>query len=176
MIPPNNNSHQNELSQKLIAEYRQHPRYLLRQAYGEFIARWPWEWFVTLTFAEDIHPKAALKKVSVWNSKLAASIYGRHWYKSGGLYWVCAEEYQKQGRVHYHLLIAGVQNTRRLTWMDNWMKLDRCTGWARIEEVISKSGTSHYLAKYLGKDGQVHFSHNLKDITSDLVAQCQDQG
>jgi hypothetical protein len=161
-------------AQQLIEGYREHPKYLRRVAYGEFISRWPWEWFVTFTFSEDIHPNAAFKKVRVWTSKLAASIYGRHWYKNGGLYWVCAEEYQKQGRIHFHLLLAGVRETRRLTWMDKWANLDLKTGWARIEAVESNKGTSHYLAKYLGKDGQVYFSHNLKDISSDLVAQCQD--
>lgn len=155
--------------QSLLAEYRKYPRYLRRVAYGEFISRWPWEWFVTLTFAEDIHPDAAFKKVRVWTSKLAASLYGRRWYTRGGLYWICAEEYQKQGRIHFHLLMAGVRDTRRLTWMDKWHRLDRKTGFARIEAVNSNTGTSHYLAKYLGKDGNVYFSHNLKDITQDLV-------
>jgi hypothetical protein len=159
----------------LLDEYRKHPRYLRRLAYGDFISRWPWEWFVTLTFAEDIHPNAGMKKARVWLSKLAASIYGRHWYRYGALYWICAEEYQKSGRVHFHLVVAGVKDTRRLTWMDRWQNLDQKTGFARIEAVDSNSGCSHYLAKYLGKEGVVDFSHNLKDISGDLVAQCQDQ-
>ncbi|WOJ97973.1 hypothetical protein R0137_05205 [Congregibacter brevis] len=162
--------------ESLLADFRKNPRYLRRIAYGDLISRWPWEWFVTLTFAEDLNPDAAMKKVRVWLSRLAASLYGRRWYKNGALYWICAEEYQKQGRIHFHLVIAGVRNTRRLTWMDKWQFLDRKTGFARIEAVESNSGSSHYLAKYLGKDGEIYFSHNLKDISSDLVAQSQDQG
>lgn len=163
------------LEKRLLDEYRKSPKYLRRIAYGDLIARWPWEWFVTLTFSEDIQPDAAFKKTRVWLSTLAAHIYGRRWYRTGALHWICAQEYQKSGRVHFHLVVAGVRDTRRLTWMDRWNNLDAVTGYARIEAVDSNEGCSHYLAKYLGKDGDIYFSHNLKDISGDLFARSQEQ-
>lgn len=149
-----------------------HPTRKLRQAWGEFVAQWPWEWFVTLTFAFDTHPERALKLFRVWCSKISREIYGRRWYKKEpyGVTWIVAVEYQKSGRVHLHALIAGVWDTRRLTWMDNWQDLDTLAGFPRIEPVNRPEAVSRYVSKYVAKEGELHFSENLRIKSRDLFS------
>lgn len=161
------------LEKTLIEEYRKSPRFLRRQAWGEFLSRYEWEWFVTLTFVIDVHPEEALKKFRVWVSMINRLLYGPRWAKKahGGVYWVCSIEYQKRGVIHFHALMIGVRELRRLDWMDAWHNLDEKTGFARIEVPRNNVATSSYVSKYLAKDGEVFFSDNLKDVTGGLFRQ-----
>lgn len=36
-------------------------KYRVHDGWAELLARYPWQWFVNLTFTEDIHPESALK-------------------------------------------------------------------------------------------------------------------
>jgi hypothetical protein len=47
---------------------------------------------------------------------------------------VRALEYQKRDVIHYHALITGVEDLRRLYWMDRWHEL---AGYGRIEPIES---------------------------------------
>ncbi len=147
-------------------------KWRVQDGWAELIARYPWEWFVTLTFVEDIHPEAALKVMKFWLSKLNRELFGRRWYKKlpHGVYWVVAIEYQKRGVLHLHLLISGVKNTRRLTYMDIWEGLGNKNGYARIYKVDSQIAVSKYLSKYVAKDGEIFPSQNLPDVTAGLAA------
>lgn len=159
--------------EKLEEEYRRHPKTLAREAWGDFIARWPWEWFCTFTFTDDTHEERAVKLFKVWRSKLNKALFGPRWHKRPpyGIYWVLATEYQKSGRVHLHGLIAGVGQTRRLDWMDHWSNLDALAGFPRILPIENLAAASRYVSKYVAKGNDLLLSDNLKDITSDLVAQ-----
>ena len=150
-----------------------HPKKQLHLAWGEFLYRYRWEWFVTLTFAEDVGIEAAVKKQRYWCNLLAKEIYGRKWATNGSLYWVSALEYQKNGRIHFHVLIKGVKHSHRLRWMDRWHKMDIFTGFARIEPVKNRRNSGLYVAKYVSKGCEINFSPNLSDITRDLVAQAE---
>ncbi|MBD3645942.1 MAG: hypothetical protein HUJ31_00510 [Pseudomonadales bacterium] len=123
----------------------------ITRAWGDLLARYPWEWFVTLTFVEDVHPEAAFKKWRWWIAKLSRSLYGPRWYKKGMVFWAVAFEHQKRGVLHFHALVNGVSKARRLTWMDKWYEMDPVTGFARIEVVKSIEATSHYICKYVAK-------------------------
>ena len=160
------------LEQQLVAEFKKHPKFLRRQAWGEFVARYPWQWFVTLTFAEDVHPERANKLTRVWLSKLNKFLFGHRWHKRPpyGVYWVMAQERTKADRIHIHGLISGVNDTRRLEWMDNWFGLDEISGYSRIWPVNSQIAVSMYVTKYVTKDGEIDFSRNLPDVSRDLVA------
>jgi hypothetical protein len=162
--------------QKLLAEYRNHPKFLTRDAWGEFIDRWPWQWFLTFTFTEDTHEERALKLFKVWKNKLNKEIFGPRWHKRTpyGVYWVISTENQKSGRIHLHGLISGVSNTRHWDWMDNWFDLDALAGIPRIYPVDNQQAVTRYITKYVSKDGEIYFSDNLRDITGDLVALAAD--
>lgn len=146
-------------------------RYLVTDAWGAFIARYPWEWFVTLTFVEDIHPEAALKVMRVWLSILNRQIFGPRWFKKPphGLYWVAAIEYQKRGILHLHLLVNGVKDAHRFDSMRLWENLRGKNGFSRVYPVESLKAVSHYLSKYVAKDGEIFLSDNLPDVTSGLA-------
>lgn len=158
------------LEVELAEAAKLHPMHLLRGAWGEFVARWPWEWFVTLTFTDDTHPERALKLFFVWCSKMSRDIYGRRWNEKEpfGVTWIVAVEHQRSGRVHLHALLMGVGDTRRLTWMDHWKSLDELAGFSRIEPVANQNAVSRYLTKYVAKEGEVLFSRNLRIRSRDL--------
>lgn len=167
---------QSPLILKFTSKAHRSTRYALSDAWGNFLARYPWEWFVTLTFVEDVHPEAALKKWRLWVSKINRELFGPRWAKKkhGGVYWVVSIEYQERGVIHLHALMTGLRETRRLTWMDKWQELDTKTGFARIFPVENNEAASRYVSKYISKGGEIFFSDNLKDISNDLLSS-QDQ-
>lgn len=157
---------------KLIAEYRNHPKVRLRDQWGKFVERWPWEWFITLTFKDDAHPERAFKLFKVWKNRLNKLIFGPRWHKRPpfGVTWIVAFELQKSGRVHLHALMSGVGQTRRLDAMDDWYSLDELAGFPRIWPVANNCAVSRYVTKYVTKGGDIELSPNLRDISRDLVA------
>ena len=148
----------------LIVAAHSHPKYVLRRAWGEFVARWTWEWFATFTFVHGTHPERALKLYGVWCSKLSRELYGPRWHKRPpyGVSYVVAVEFQKSGQIHLHALLCDVGDARRLTWMDNWLDLDDLAGFPRIFPVQNKDAVSNYVTKYVTKGGEVAFSTNLR--------------
>lgn len=157
-------------AEQLREEAKRHPKNVLRASWGQFVARWQWEWFVSLTFQYDTHPERALKLFRVWISKLNREIYGPRWHRKEpyGVEYVVAVEYQKSGRVHLHALISRVGDTRRLTWMDFWLDLDDLAGFARIEPVNNQDAVANYVTKYVTKGGEIDFSPNLRERHPDL--------
>ena len=106
-----------------------------------------------LTFRDMVHPEAADKRFRVLISQANRVLFGHHWHKHGaGLRWVRALEYQKRDVIHYHALLAGVQDLRRLTWMDRWNEL---AGFARIEPIEITAAVARYVSKYVVKGGEI---------------------
>ena len=125
----------------------------LRDAWIALLGRWEWEWFCTFTFRDMVHPEAADKRFRVLISQANRVLFGTMWYKRNqGLRWVRALEYQKRDVIHYHALMAGVQDLRRLTWMDRWHEL---AGYARIESFESAAAVARYVSKYVVKGGEI---------------------
>lgn len=118
--------------------------------------RWPWDWFCTLTFRGDaVHPEAADKRFRVWVSKINRELYGRRWRKRGqGVRWVRAMEMQRRGVPHFHALLGaeGLDELRRLWWMDRWNQL---AGFAKIEPPKNGGAVRGYCAKYVAKGGEL---------------------
>ena len=48
--------------------------------------------------------------------------------------------------------MAGVQDLRRLTWMDRWHEL---AGYARIEKIDTADAVVRYVSKYVVKGGEI---------------------
>jgi hypothetical protein len=125
------------------------------------LGRWEWEWFCTFTFRDLVHPEAADKRFRVLLSQANRVLYGHRWHKQqgAGLRWVRALEYQKRDVIHYHALMAGVQDLRRLTWMDRWHEL---AGYARIEPIDTADAVVRYVSKYVVKGGEIDLGGPLK--------------
>lgn len=143
-------------------------KYRVQDGWAELLMRYPWQWFGTLTFTDAIHPEAALKAFAVWRNKLNCSLFGRKWRDKPpfGIYYVLAIEYQKRQVIHFHFLIAGVGDARRLTWMDEWEAMKHKCGFPRIYAVETQQGACRYVSKYVTKDGEIFLSDNLPDVTA----------
>lgn len=127
----------------------------LVDAWVEFLARWEWDWFLTLTFRKDVHPEAADKAFRLFVSKLNRELFGPRWHKQGkGVRWVRAIEMQRRDVLHYHALFGGVglSEIRRLSWMDRWNEI---AGFARIEKPRDAELVHSYVAKYVAKGGEI---------------------
>ncbi len=133
----------------------------LRDAWGTFLGRWAWDWFVTLTFKEAPHPEQADKLFRVFVSKLNRKLYGVRWAKHRkGVRWARATEFQRRGAIHFHALMGGdgLATERRLFWMDVWHGLGGAAGFARIEVPESQGAVLGYCSKYVAKGGSIDLS------------------
>ena len=80
----------------------------LKFAWTRWLAKYNWQWFVTLTFRYEVHPEAARKLFGVFVHGINQQLFGRHYYRRSrtGIYWVVALEYQKRGVIHFHALLG----------------------------------------------------------------------
>jgi len=142
----------------------------IRNAWCQFLGRWEWEWFLTLTFRDIVHPEAADKAFRYFVSRLNRQLYGPRWFRKahGGIPWVRALEHQRRGVIHFHGLFADVKNLRRLTCMDMW---DDIAGYARIEPIKDKWAVRHYVTKYCLKEGEIELGGALSKPARALLNQ-----
>ncbi len=141
----------------------------VRDAWCEFIGRWEWSWFCTLTFKNDVHPERADKLFRVFVSKLNRELYGRRWYRQGhgGFPWVNALEYQRRGVIHFHSLFGG--DIKRLYTVDADRLWRELAGFAKIQKIRNAGAVQSYVSKYVMKGGQISLGGALTK-TAQIVA------
>lgn len=142
----------------------------LKQAWGGFLTELGdknggWDWWATLTFRD----RTLEEQRQGW-TKVGWGYSGRAWDKFQneiggrmalqGQYWVRGREYQTwRGVPHFHGLVGGVGDLRRLDMMDWWYER---YGIARIEAYDRALGAGFYLCKYVTKElGDIQFSPGL---------------
>ncbi|MBA7689866.1 hypothetical protein ES703_98385 [subsurface metagenome] len=127
-----------------------------RMAFGEFLSQPQWEWYVTQTFAGDfMSPKLGDKHYYAWLKSLELACKARDMPRP---FYFRVTELQQREVIHYHSLIGGVGDIRRLSFKDFW----ELHGFARVEAYEPGRGANFYVGKYLTKDaGDIRFSHNL---------------
>ena len=134
------------------------------KAFGEMLDGVPWEWYVTLTFKLNyVSPKQADTAYYSWfnSARVAAKALGLSTsiYGPDAPYYFRTTEYQNRGTLHYHALVGGVGDIRRLSFKDLW----ELHGFARVEAYDAGKGANIYVGKNLTKaEGDIRFSHNLK--------------
>lgn len=119
-------------------------------AFGVHLSRFPWELFVTLTFAGTPSDSFCERALRSWLSYLG---YCQHRHFG----FVSVTERQRRGILHYHLLMLGLIFD---PWelKQTWERF----GFARVVAYDDRLGASHYLGKYLLKaDGQFICSRGL---------------
>ena len=125
----------------------------LAEAWGEFLTRFPWDWFCTFTFRDPVPSFTAHHRFAY---------FARDLERAAGLpiAWFRGDEYgPRGGRLHLHALILNVGNLRRLTWMDRWNERN---GYARILPFDAEKGAAFYCAKYVTKQfGNWDLSDNI---------------
>jgi len=129
----------------------------LALAWGQFLSRFSWDWFVSLTFRGDVKSFRAHRLFGYFVRDLE---------KDAGIpiFWFRADEIGPQGgRVHLHALIGNVAHLRRMTWVDRWADL---AGYARILPFNDRKGAAYYCTKYVTKqNGDWELSNNLLAFT-----------
>ncbi len=144
------------------------PDGLIRQARDEFGA-WlslpPWDWYTTHTFKADyVSQKQSDKAWYSWFNGVRASAKAKGYtpslYGDKAPFYFRVVEYQSRGTLHFHSLIGGVGDIRRLLHKDMWEQ----EGFARVEKYDPGRGANFYVGKYLTKvdSGEIRFSDNLK--------------
>jgi hypothetical protein len=135
------------------------------QAFGNWIdGMASWEWYATLTFRDPQDPrfpnwtkigwKSAHNALQSFNNALVMELD----YINPA--WVAAMELQQRGVPHWHLLVANVEQQRRMSWVDWWYEH---YGIARILPYQAELGARYYLGKYLTKEiADIRFSPLLK--------------
>jgi len=146
--------------------WRTNPEGMMRRSRNEFGA-WlslpEWDWYSTQTFKADyVSPRQADRAWYSWFNSLRISAKARgltpSLYGEQAPFYFRVAEYQDRGTLHYHSLIGGVGDIRRLSFKDFW----ELHGYARVEAYEPGKGANFYVGKYLTKaDGDIRFSHNL---------------
>ena len=144
----------------------------LAQGWTDLLCARPWHWFCTLTFdpkrhgnaQNGVHPEKAAKAWRWWIANLNSQLYGKRWHQhdSRGVQWALGQEFHKDGRLHFHGLVASDCSdlnrlASRVEWKELWF---REFGRARIERPTSIDEVCGYVSKYVSKDGQVDISDN----------------
>jgi hypothetical protein len=148
---------------------------------ADFIrAHGPWGWLCHLTFGYNILEITAHHHFMRWIRAIDEAIYGRRFREMGlGVTFARATEHQRNGRIHYHVLISEeVRQLRRLTYKDCWeygfpryctvqtplghqteISVNGGNGFARIYDYDRrKSGLAErYLTKYITKERDLFF-------------------
>ena len=134
------------------------------QQMGDWLSRFNWDWFVTLTFRDEPSDYGAWNRAYAWLRWLERSLRRRvgayivveyHRYRAGPNYMV----------PHVHLLVTGVAGSQRTSV---WERTFQRYGRARILPYDPKLGASYYVAKYVAKEA---FSRGEWDIWRPEVVQ-----
>jgi hypothetical protein len=146
----------------------------LQAAWVHVLAAYDWQWFVTCTFREAVHPERADKAFRYWVKLIDAARLGPN-YRSPSreplrTRWVRALEWQKRDVLHYHALIGNLgeydsAEACRRVWADEW---DRIGGFAHIDTIGLVRGVCGYVAKYVSKGGQIDLSPTLRPAAASI--------
>lgn len=130
-----------------------------------------WPLFVTLTFANSVHPEAAEKAFRYWFRGIELKLFSRRDLNRGkGLTYVLATERQERGAIHIHALIGGDERLATMNkndlardWWDQGVTTSfeltgdnqyHKTGIARVMGPKCDEAVRRYVAKYVTKTGE----------------------
>lgn len=126
----------------------------LADAWGDFLAGYPWDWFLTLTFRD---PPGSFRAHRMFDR------FARDIEKAAGVPtgWFRGDEYGPLGgRLHIHALMLNTAHLPRIAWLNEW---NRRAGFARILPFDATRGAAFYCAKYVTKEfGDHDFSENIQ--------------
>jgi hypothetical protein len=139
----------------------------LQKEWREFISRYDFDLFVTLTFREDTEPWLAKKRFEKWIVSLNKELFGWRYKQRGrGIRYAVVYESQKRGTLHMHALL-GADELKELDreymaelWKCNGQQkngnlLNRIVnGHAVIDIYDPKRGAIQYMTKHINKGGE----------------------
>lgn len=117
----------------------------LRTAYGTFIRDIAaWDYWVTLTFTEDVSTAAANRTLRKWLRFIAKQMVNAH------VPFASVAERQGRGTWHFHLLLSfpGSFHDFNPRAADKaWKKLHPLAGFTKIEQYDPEQAAAFYIAK-----------------------------
>ncbi|MEW6145740.1 MAG: hypothetical protein AB1598_12045 [Thermodesulfobacteriota bacterium] len=138
----------------------------LQEAWREFISRYDYDLFVTLTFRDEIKPWIAKKRFEKWLESLNLELFGEEYKQEGlGIRYALSIEYQKRGILHFHALLGakGLKEINReymaKLWKTNGQRKDKAgplldrivNGHAVIKPYDPAGGAIRYMTKHIRK-------------------------
>lgn len=128
----------------------------LHHGWLELLARYEWDWFVTLTFADVVPVPVADRLFRVWIASANRRAYGRRWFKHRQqIQWVLATEWQRRNVIHFHALMTNIRDLRRQGCERSWRNLGG--GFLEMTPVRSQARAAIYVAKVLEFGGELDF-------------------
>jgi hypothetical protein len=111
----------------------------LIHAYADWLQKYNWTWFCTLTFKGAPPLKRADRLFRVWISEIKQSEGTKKFS------WVRVTERGAFGdNIHFHALIGGLRDASKWRWMFRWEEL---AGEANILYYVPKLGGVQYMLK-----------------------------
>jgi len=128
----------------------------LRDAWASLLGRFPWQWFVTLTFEPSrIFPvrRRQVEREGTWLGQLVAKVCRTP------VGWVCAPERGRGGLWHGHMLMLGASET----WSPDavlpaWQARN---GRIDLQRVTDQAGIALYITKDAAEAGTIVLSDTL---------------
>jgi hypothetical protein len=122
----------------------------LVSAWVELVGRGVWDWFVTLTFREPVHPESAGKRFREFLARVQAVRDVRSLLDQPAVLWLCAMERQQRGVIHFHVLLGNVQVLSYALVRESWTH-----GFSWVERIARAEDVARYCAKYVLKGGEL---------------------
>lgn len=138
------------------------------QYYGDFFRSLAdWNWIGTVTLRHVLSNSRAFAEVADWLNTVQNSA-------KGPIAWVMAQARgELGGRLHVHLLVAGVAHLSIDVWRTD---LTRRFGDSQLEEFEDSRGGAHYVAKNgLADSGDFRFGGELLEVNGRQAAAIKDR-
>jgi hypothetical protein len=130
----------------------------LISGYVEWLSRFKWVWFGTLTFRRPDLPVGKAKQIfKKWISEIKADDGADdfHWFR-------VTERGAFGDHLHFHVLVGGLQNGSRLPWVVRWNEL---AGDASLTYYFRSGGASRYIVKTARPDRDFEIDFHLPPTT-----------
>jgi len=142
----------------------------LQKEWQEFIPRYEFDLFVTLTFRDEIELWKAKKRFEKWLGSLNKDLFGWRYRRNGlGIRYAVAYECQRRGTLHLHALL-GAKGLKELN-REHMAKLWKCNGQRNkktgtlVDRIVNghavidifdpARGAIKYMTKHILKDGEL---------------------
>lgn len=124
----------------------------IRKAGGDWLDKYPWRWYATLTFREDTSAVAAKALFKSFIPQFGPKLF----------YFLVIEQHKWHHSVHIHALMGGMFNSNPRPAMKSWFKLH---GNAEIKPYDAQRPARFYIWKFLTNpycDFDFHFPDESK--------------
>ena len=115
----------------------------VRDAFGEWLGTFAWDYFITVTFSSPRHPHHALSTLQG-----VGKVIRRH--SAGGLF--LGSELHINRTLHVHGLLQTVGRANAFVEYALWSSLFNAFGRSEVRPVLSREAVSNYVSKYVTKE------------------------